>query len=468
MKTATLIIDGDRIATRDHFEVRNPANGALVGKAPAATEDQLELAVEAANRAFETWSQTSDAERRDACLAIADIAHANAEELAQLITAEQGKPLNGQGSRMEMGGVEAWARNTAELTLPIEVLQDNNQGRIELHRKPVGVVGSITPWNWPVMIASWHFLPAIRAGNTVICKPSPMTPLSTLRLIELINTVLPKGVLNGISGCDWLGAAMTSHPGIAKIAFTGSTDTGRKVMQTGAATLKHLTLELGGNDAAIILPDADPAAIAEDVFWRAFINNGQTCGAIKRLYVHDDIYEPMCEALVAYARTVTMGEGSNESTQLGPLQNKAQFEIVSAFVEEAKQSGARVLMGGKPWDSAGYFYPITLVADIAHGTRLVDREQFGPALPIIRYHTIEEAIDMANSTPYGLCGSVWGRDREAAKALAQRLRAGSVWVNRHGNIQPGIPFGGVKQSGIGTGFGVDGLKEFTEIQVVYA
>jgi acyl-CoA reductase-like NAD-dependent aldehyde dehydrogenase len=353
------------------------------------------------------------------------------------------------------------------LSLPPEVLQDGPEGRVELHRKPIGVVGSITPWNWPVMIACWHIIPAIRAGNTVVIKPSPLTPLSTIRLVELMNEKLPPGVVNVVTGENEIGALMSAHPGIAKVTFTGSTATGRKIMQSAATTLKRLTLELGGNDAGVILPDADPKAIAEGLFWGAFINGGQTCAALKRLYVHDSIYDEVCRELTAYATKVVVGDGLSEGSTLGPVQNRRQFDIVSAFVEEARQRGGRVLIGGDPKGGPGYFYPITLVADIDHGCRLVDEEQFGPALPIIRYHDVEEAIAKANASSMGLGGSVWGSDLEAAKRIAGRIEAGSVWINKHGAIQPNAPFGGVKQSGFGVEFGVDGLKEFTTVQTVF-
>lgn len=252
-----------------------------------------------------------------------------------------------------MGGAQAWAGYTAELSLPVKVLQDDAEGRIELHRKPLGVVGSITPWNYPIMIAVWHILPALRTGNTVVINPSPLTPLSTLRLVALLNEVLPAGVLNCITGDDQtdnLGAAMSAHPGIRKIVFTGSCTTGEKIMAAAAPTMKRLTLEMGGNDAGIVLPDADPQAIAEDLFWGAFNNNGQTCAALKRLYVHEDIHDAVCAALVEFARTITVGPGSDESFILGPLQNPMQHAKVSVSlplpVKRARFCWADILVKG--------------------------------------------------------------------------------------------------------------------------
>ena len=467
MRRWSLFIDGRQVETGSFQDVINPSTGGVAGAMPVATAADLDAAVAAASRAFLIWKDAPDSERADACRAVAKTIEANSEELARLLTLEQGKPLNGLGSRFEIGGAVAWTRHTGELSLPPEVLQDGPEGRVELHRKPIGVVGSITPWNWPVMIACWHIIPAIRAGNTVIIKPSPLTPLSTIRLVELMNETLPPGVVNVVTGENEIGALMSAHPGIAKVTFTGSTATGRKIMKSAAATLKRLTLELGGNDAGVVLPDADPKAIAEGLFWGAFINGGQTCAALKRLYVHDSLYDDVCRELTAYAKKVVVGDGLSETSTLGPVQNKRQFEIVSAFVEEARGKGGRVLVGGYPAGGTGYFYPVTLVADVDHGCRLVDEEQFGPALPIIRYHDVEEAITKANASSMGLGGSVWGSDLEAAKRIASRIEAGSVWINKHGAIQPNAPFGGVKQSGFGVEFGVDGLKEFTTVQTVF-
>ncbi|TPI56041.1 aldehyde dehydrogenase family protein [Mesorhizobium sp. B3-1-3] len=461
-----LLIGGERIATAKHEPIKNPSTGAVVGHMPLATAAQLDLAVAAAEAAFGNWGRTADAERQQACRAIAEAISDHAEELALLLTQEQGKPMNGLGSRFEIGGAIAWTRYTAELKLPVEVLQDNNEGRVELHRKPIGVVGSITPWNWPVMIACWHIIPAVRAGNTVVIKPSPLTPLSTIRLVEIINTVLPAGVVNVVTGENSIGAALSAHPNVAKMTFTGSTETGKKIMASAVGTLKRLTLELGGNDAGIVLPDVDPKRIAEGLFWGAFINNGQTCAALKRLYVHDSIYDEVCAALADYAERIVVGDGMDEESVLGPIQNEIQFNKVRELVDDARANGGRILTGGAPMDRPGYFYPITLVADVTDGMRIVEEEQFGPTLPIIRYSDVDEVIERANRNPAGLGGSVWSSDPEKAKHYALKLECGSVWINKHGAIQPNAPFGGVKNSGIGVEFGAEGLKEFTTIQTV--
>ncbi|TWD50724.1 acyl-CoA reductase-like NAD-dependent aldehyde dehydrogenase [Agrobacterium vitis] len=467
MKQFAAIIDGKEFKVSSEFAVVNPATGEPVGHAPNMGKDALDAAVSAAKTAFASWSSQSDEALQAACAAVASKIEAHSAELAELITLEQGKPLNGMGSRWEMGGAAAWAGYTAGLSLPPKILQDNEQGKIELHRKPLGVVGSITPWNFPVMIAVWHMLPALRTGNTVVIKPSPYTPLSTLRLVQIMNEVLPPGVVNVVTGDDQafnLGGAMSSHPDIRKIVFTGSCATGQKVMQSAAETMKRLTLELGGNDAGIVLPDADPEKIAEGLFWGAFLNNGQTCAAMKRLYVHDSIHDAVCDALVAYAKNIKVGNGLDEANMLGPIQNHMQFEKVARLVADAKGRG-KVLLGGEAGE--GLFFPPTIVSNLRNGDPLVDEEQFGPVLPIIRYSDVKEAIGMANDSPNGLGGSVWSSDKAKAREIASQLECGSVWINKHGAIQPNAPFGGVKASGLGVEFSEEGLAEYTDIQVVF-
>jgi len=463
-----LTIDGLPVSGISSFDVLDPATGMPVAAAPAASLDQLDAAIDAARRAFSAWAETPDAQRREIIAKIADVIEAHAEELAELTTREQGKPLDGLGSRWELAGAVAWARYTSSLELPVEAIQDDANGLVTLHRKPIGVIGSITPWNFPVMIAIWHIIPALQAGNTVILKPSPYTPLATLRLGQLLQAALPKGVLNVIAGTDEIGQAMSEHLGIDKIIFTGSTATGRKVMASGAVNLKRLTLELGGNDAGIVLPDASIDANIERLFWGIFINNGQTCAALKRLYVHDSIYDEVCEKLVSFASKVRTGNGLEPGSHLGPIQNRQQFDRVRRLVDDAKTKGARILCGGVPGEGAGLFYPVTIIADACDGMAVVDEEQFGPVIPVIRYTHVDEAILRANASLNGLGGSVWSDDVPNARSIAARLECGSVWINNHGAIRPDAPFGGVKQSGIGIEFGALGLAECTTIQVIHA
>ena len=462
------IINGENVSSKQTFSVKNPSTGEIVGHAADCTFADLDKAVAAAKTAYQTWSQKPDADLKSACEAVTAKIAEHSEELSILLTQEQGKPLNGLGSRWELGGAGAWSGYTSSLSLPVKILQDNEDGKVELHRKPVGVVGSITPWNFPVMIAVWHILPALRTGNTVVIKPSPNTPLSTVRLVEIMNEVLPKGVVNCVTSSDEndnIGAAMSSHEDIRKIVFTGSCATGQKIMQSAASTMKRLTLEMGGNDAGIVLPDVDPSTIAEGLFWGAFINNGQTCASLKRLYVHEDVYDAVCDELTNFAKNIPVGDGMDEESILGPVQNKAQYDIVSRLVQSGKAKG-RVLLGGEPGD--GLFYPPTLISDIDQSNPLVTEEQFGPVLPIVKYSNIEDAIKMANDSENGLGGSVWSNDIEQAKKIANQMECGSVWINKHGMIQPNAPFGGVKKSGLGVEFGEEGLEEYTDIQVVFS
>ena len=469
MKPYGLIIDGKKIMTDKTFGVRNPATGEVFAQCPVAEAAHLDQAVAAAQKAFTTWSRVDDAVRKAKVHALADILEKNMPELMEILTNENGKPLGGYqgiGSGMELGGSIAWTRVTAEFSLPIDVIQDNEDARIEVHRKPLGVVGSIPPWNWPLMIAIWHVMPALRTGNTVVIKPSSLTPLTTMRFVELANEVLPPGVLNIVTAESGIGSAMAKHPGINKIVFTGSTPTGKSIMQNGATNLKRCTLELGGNDAGIVLPDVDPKEVAPKLFMTGFHNNGQTCACLKRLYVHADVYDDICREMAAIAGSVRIGNGLEEEVDFGPLQNEDQLKFVCELAEDAKKAGGRFLCGGKRPEGPGYFFPITLVADVTDGTRLVDEEQFGPILPIIKYSDIDDAIRRANRSPFGLGGSIWSKDMEKAKQLASRLECGTAWVNDHASIQPDAPFGGVKESGYGVEFGHYGLEEYTSIQTL--
>jgi acyl-CoA reductase-like NAD-dependent aldehyde dehydrogenase len=346
------------------------------------------------------------------------------------------------------------------------VLQDDANAKIELHRRPLGVVGAITPWNFPLMLGSWKIAPALLAGNTVVIKPSPFTPLTTLKLGEILRSVLPAGVLNVVSGGDELGAWITGHPVPRKISFTGSVATGKKVAAAAAPDLKRVTLELGGNDPAIVLGDVDPKATAQKIFWLAFENCGQICSAIKRVYVPEALYAPVVDELALLARGAKVGNGLEPGMQIGPINNRPQFERVKELVEDARAHGARIVTGGKARPGKGYFYEPTVVADIADGTRLVDEEQFGPALPVIPYRRVEDAIERANATMFGLSGSVWSADVEKGAEVAAQLECGTAWVNQHLALGPHLPFGGAKWSGIGVENGPWGLLGFTEIQVV--
>jgi acyl-CoA reductase-like NAD-dependent aldehyde dehydrogenase len=463
MKPFKLLIGGKLVDGDQSMDVINPATEEVITKCPRASEKQLNEAVAAAKAAFPAWSKTSIGERQKLLVKLADKFAARADEFARLLTQEQGKPL--PDAQWEIGGTEAFIRYFASMDLPVEVLENTQSKRVEIHRKPLGVVGAITPWNFPVLIVSFKLPPALLAGNTVVLKPAPTTPLTTLLLGEIINEVFPAGVVNIITDQNDLGGLMTKHPDIAKISFTGSSATGKKVMASVADTLKRLTLELGGNDAAIVLDDAKPKTVAPGIFSGAFTNAGQVCLAIKRLYVHESIYDEMCDELGKLAKNAVVGDGLQQGTTMGPLQNKMQYEKVKGFLEDAKKNG-KIVAGGVVPDQPGFFIAPTIVRDIAEGTMIVDEEQFGPILPVIKYKDESDVVRRANNTQYGLGGSVWTSNIERGKKIAEQIESGTVWVNNHLDLAPHIPFGGAKQSGIGTEFGQDGLEEFTQRQVI--
>jgi acyl-CoA reductase-like NAD-dependent aldehyde dehydrogenase len=388
-----------------------------------------------------------------------------AGDIAPILTAEQGKPLG--EANIEVFGAAIWLQYYANLEIPREVIQDDDNAYAEVVRKPLGVVAAITPWNFPLILASWKIAPALMAGNTMVLKPSPYTPLATLKLAEVLRGILPDGVFNVVTGGDNLGAQMTAHPVPRKISFTGSVETGKRVAASAAPDLKRVTLELGGNDPAIVLDDADPADVAEKIFAQAFANNGQVCSAIKRVYVPESLHDDVVEALVAKAEAIKVGDGAEEGTELGPINNRPQYDRVSELVADALKGGATAAAGGKPMPGDGFFFEPTILTGVTDGTRIVDDEQFGPALPVISYRDVDDAVDRANATNFGLSGSVWGGDVERAADVASRLECGTSWVNTHLQLAPHQPFGGAKWSGIGVENGPWGLYGFTELKVEY-
>lgn len=332
-------------------------------------------------------------------------------------------------------------------------------------RKALGVVAAITPWNLPILLLIIKVAPALLAGNTIVVKPAPTTPLTTLKFGELCSRILPAGVVNIIVDQNDLGAALTGHSDIAKVSFTGSTATGKKVMINAAGTLKRLSLELGGNDAAIVLEDVDPKEVAPKIFAAATFISGQVCIGIKRLYVHDSIYDTFCDELGRLARETVVGDGLEPGTQMGPIQNKAQFEKVKGYLDDAWQHG-KIVAGGNVLERDGYFVEPTIVRDISDNARLVREEQFGPVLPVLRYSGLNDVISRVNDSEFGLGGSVWSSNRDRAFEVATRINSGTVWVNKHLDTGPDIPHAGAKQSGIGVEQGREGLEEFTQATII--
>jgi acyl-CoA reductase-like NAD-dependent aldehyde dehydrogenase len=460
----TMTIGGEAVAAAGTFGVVNPATGEVAEQAPDATREQLDAAMDAAQAARAGW-RADEVARREALRAAANVLFARSEEIGRIITLEQGKPL--ADATMEAVGAGVWLKYFADLELPREVIQDDATAFVEVVPRPLGVVAAITPWNFPLLLAAWKLGPALLAGNTVVLKPSPYTPLSSLLLGEALRDVLPPGVLNVVSGGDELGAWMTAHPVPRKISFTGSVTTGKRVAASAAPDLKRVTLELGGNDPAILLDDVDPAAVAAKLFGAAFTNNGQVCSAVKRVYAPEAIYDDVVEALAARAREAKVGDGAAEGVEYGPINNRPQYERVSELVADAIAGGAKAAAGGRPMDRPGYFFEPTILAGAEDGTRIVDEEQFGPALPVIAYRDLDEAVARANGTHFGLSGSVWGGDADRAAEVAGRLECGTSWVNTHLALAPHQPFGGFKWSGVGVENGPWGLSGFTELQVIH-
>lgn len=462
--TYNMLIGGKLVAGSAKLDVLNPATEEVIASVPDATQADLDAAVAAARKAFPGWAATPIAERKVKLNALGDAIFANLDDFARLLTKEQGKPV--AEAQAECMGAGFWLKAFTELDLPETVNEDSDE-RISITRHlPLGVVGAIAPWNFPMILAMFKVAPALLAGNAMVLKPSPFTPLSTLKFAELANEILPAGVLNVVTGGDNLGPWMTGHAGFDKISFTGSTATGRRVMASAAPTLKRVTLELGGNDPAIVMPDVDVEKIAEQLFWAAFSNNGQICIATKRMYIHKDVYEPLRDAIVAYAKTVKVGDGSEQGTQIGPINNKPQYERVLDLIQDAKDKGYKFLMGGEKADVPGYFVPITILDNPPEDARIVQEEQFGPVLPLIRFDDYDNVIARANATEYGLGGSVWSKDEEKAYELAQRIQSGTVWVNETQHLSPLAAFGGMKQSGVGVEGGLEGLLEYTNAQTL--
>jgi len=465
MSRFSMLIDGELVAADNQFAVINPADESLVAMAPNAGDGDLDRAVAAAQAAFATWRDSNYEQRRDVLLGIAEAIKQNSKELIDLLIAEQGKSRT-QAERevLQMGAAGLAARAT--LKLEPEVMKDDAKGRVEIHYRPLGVTAAIVPWNFPFGIAIGKLATALMAGCTLILKPSPFTPLTTLRLGELIKDIVPRGVVNILSGDDSFGPKLTAHPGIRKISFTGSTATGKKVLQSAANDLKRVTLELGGNDAAIVLDDVDLEKVAVPLFMGAFINSGQTCVAIKRVYAHEKIYEPLVQALAEIARRTKVGPGSDPESQLGPIQNRLQYQRVMAVLDSVKAGNGRIVAGGEKHQGKGFFLAPTIVADVSEGCPLVDEETFGPILPVLKFSDVDDAVRRANATHYGLGGSVWSSNVERAAEIARRLDTGSAWVNQHPALNPFVPFTGAKHSGIGVESGTLGLKEHCQLHVV--
>lgn len=460
-----LFINGKFVDGDMKMDVINPSTGnPATTECPRASEAQLDQAVAAAKAAFPKWRARPLADRKASLFAMGEALEGRAEELAKVLTTEHGRPF-ADSMQMVMGAA-GFFKYFSSLDIPVEQIQDPDRD-VEVYREPLGVCALIVPWNFPLMLIMFKLPMALLCGNTVVLKPAPTTPLVALKLAEIIGEMLPAGVFNVIVDNNDLGSILTKHQDVRKISFTGSTAVGKKIMESAASSLKRLTLELGGNDASIVLDDVNLAQVAEPLFMSAFYNNGQICIAVKRLYVHESIYDDVVAALAAIASVIPVGDGFAEGTVLGPMQNKKQYDTVQDFIQSAKADGT-VLQDGPTPEGDGYFIRPAIVRDVTNGTKIVDEEQFGPVLPVIKYSTIEEAIALANDSEYGLGASVWSGDIGRAKQVAAQIEAGTIWINKHGEPAPHIPFAASKMSGIGVELSAHAINEFTQMKVISA
>ena len=458
-----MLINGQMTESGQWVDVINPATEEVFARVPHATETQLDEAVAAASAAQKLWEKTDISERRAKIEQLSAALAENEAELARLITQEQGKPLP------EATGEVQWSvgylAHTATLEMPDRVIQDDDDFFIETRHKALGVVGGIVAWNFPLLLCCWKIGPALMAGNSIVLKPAPTTPVAALRLAEICADIFPAGLVNIITDNNDLGPKMTEHPGISKIGFTGSSETGKRIMASAANTMKRVTLEMGGNDPSIVMPDVDVKAAAEKVYGGAFLNAGQVCLAVKRAYVHESIYDDFCNELKSIADQAIVGDGLQQGTTVGPIQNKAQFEKVKGYLDDAKQCGT-IIAGGEVPEGKGYFVKPTIVRDVKDGDKIVDEEQFGPILPVISFDDVDDVVARANDSDYGLGGSVHSADVEGATEIAGRIESGSVWVNQQLNIGPHIPMAGFKGSGLGVEQSTEGLAEYAQMQVI--
>ncbi|MEU1488029.1 aldehyde dehydrogenase family protein [Streptomyces sp. NPDC005752] len=434
--------------------VIDPATGETFDKIPDEQADELDDAIDRARRAWTGW-RADPAARTTGLNAAADAVEAAGDDLAPLLTREQGKPL--AESYAEVARTAARLRYFAGLAPHTRRIDDGRPVHSEIRWRPLGPVAAIVPWNFPLQLASAKFAPALAAGNTVVLKPSPYTPLATRLLGAVLATALPEDVLTVVTGREPLGARLVSHPAIRHVTFTGSVPTGRAVAGAAADSLARVTLELGGNDAAVLLDDVDVERIADRLFWAAFRNCGQVCMAVKRVYAPARLHAEVVEALAHRAKTVVVGPGLDSGTRLGPVNNAPQLARVERVTQRALAAGARAATGGHRLDGPGYFFAPTILTDVPPEDPVVTGEQFGPVLPVLPYRNLDEAIEAANGTGFGLGGSVWGTDLDRATATADRLECGTAWINHHAELSLAQPFAGIKDSGVGVAGGPWGL-----------
>ena len=444
-----------------HYDVLDPATLEVVARVPENTAEDTRQAAVRARAALRGWQRDRVA-RAEALVKIADKIEANLDALGEVLSREQGKPI--AEAKMEFKVSAGLFRYYATLDWEDTISLPERDGRnVEVLNRPVGVVGTITPWNFPISLLCVKLAPALIAGCTVLAKPAPTTPASAIALIELMNTILPEHVVQVLTGSNrTVSVALASEPLVNKISYTGSTAVGTSLMQQAAENVTRVTMELGGNDAAIVLDDADIEVAARGIIGSAFRNAGQVCMAVKRVYVPESMRADFTEAVVEEVNKFVLGRGIDAATTLGPMHNASQLDYVRELIDAAAADGATVLAGHQRCELPGYFQTPTIVANAEQDMRIVREEQFGAALPIVSYSSLDQAIELANDSEFGLGASIWTPDMERARQLAPELEAGTVWINQHTVVELDAPFGGWKQSGIGRERGRWGLDAYLE------
>lgn len=459
------IVDGKQRGSEQIHHGINPSTGQELWDVPIASEQDLNDAVAAAKKAFPAWRDTPLEKRKEALVKIAELYQQHHQEFVTLLRKENGKPS--QLANMEVKLAGDFFLYHASLDIPSETVEDAEK-TLYTEYAPLGVCGAICPWNFPLVLSAGKMAPCLLTGNCMIVKPSPFTPYTSLKFVELAQEILPPGVLQVIGGNNELGAGMCEHPDIQKISFTGSTVTGKKVMATCSKTLKRVTLELGGNDASIVMPDVDIKKVAPQVAMGAFQNTGQVCVATKRIYIHETIYKEFLEEMTNFTKNLKTGNAEDDETMLGPVQNQMQYERVKGFFEDSKAKGYKFVAGAPDVASGkGFFIQPTIIDNPPNDSRIIQEEPFGPIVPTQPWSDLEEVIARANDTNTGLGACVWGADVEKASQVARRLEAGSVFVNSFEKPTPQAIFGGHKESGIGGEWGTTGLLAYCNARVIH-
>ncbi|ETS75774.1 hypothetical protein PFICI_12718 [Pestalotiopsis fici W106-1] len=464
-KTFYNVIDGKLEPTVKTRHTINPSTLEANPEAPLSTSDEVDKAVKIAHEAAKEWAAVPWDERKNALANFAAALEAQLEDFAQMLVWEHGKPI--LWARHELATDIGFLKGFCELSLPEETIEDAPDRKIVKSYVPLGVAVGIVPWNYPVHLAGAKLGPALLTGNAFILKPSPFTPYSGLKLAELGMQFFPPGVLQALSGGDDLGPLLTTHPLVNMVSFTGSVPTGKAVMKSCSDTLKRVTLELGGNDAAIVCADVDPVVAATKIALFAFCNSGQICMSIKRVYVHESIYDQFLDALVKHVQALPFGVG--ETAFIGPVANELHFKRVQKIIADINDAKFAVAAGGAESvpGQKGYYLPPTIIDNPPESSAIVQEEQFGPVLPLLKWSDESDVVQRVNGTDSGLGASVWTRDDEQAVRVANQLEAGSVWINTHAEIVASTPFAGHKQSGLGVEWGVDGLKSYCNTKAVY-